>query len=56
MSRHERVLLEGPAGTIEVFVEAPEAPAAVALLDLASRVAAQVSIQNTRVLRVVQSD
>jgi ATP-binding protein involved in chromosome partitioning len=34
---------------------APDAPAAVAFLDLASRVAAQVSIQNTRVLEVIQT-
>jgi ATP-binding protein involved in chromosome partitioning len=39
-----------------IVVEAPEAPAAVALLDVASRVAAQISIQNTRVLRVIQSE
>ena len=31
------------------------APAAKAFLDLASRVAAQVSIQNARVLRVIQT-
>jgi hypothetical protein len=34
---------------------APDAPAARAFLDLASRVAAQVSIQNMRVLRVIQT-
>ena len=34
---------------------APDAPAAKAFLDLSSRVAAQVSIQNTRVLKVVQT-
>jgi ATP-binding protein involved in chromosome partitioning len=34
---------------------APDAPAAKAFLDLSSRVAAQVSIQNTRVLKVVQA-
>jgi ATP-binding protein involved in chromosome partitioning len=34
---------------------APEAPAAEAFVTLSSRVAAQVSIQNTRVLRVVQT-
>ncbi len=33
---------------------APDAPAAKAFLDLSSRVAAQISIQNTRVLKVVQ--
>lgn len=32
MSRHERVLLDGPAGKVEVFVEAPEAPRGVALV------------------------
>jgi ATP-binding protein involved in chromosome partitioning len=39
-----------------IVVEAPEAPAAMALLAVASQVAAQVSIQNTRVLRVIESD
>lgn len=34
---------------------APDAPAAQALVALSSRVAAQVSIQNTRVLKVVQA-
>jgi len=34
---------------------APDAPAAKAFLDLSSRVAAQISIQNTRVLKVVQA-
>jgi ATP-binding protein involved in chromosome partitioning len=34
---------------------APDAPAAQALVELSSRVAAQVSIQNTRVLKVVQA-
>ncbi|MCG6920261.1 MAG: Mrp/NBP35 family ATP-binding protein [Acidobacteria bacterium] len=34
---------------------APDAPAAKAFLDLSSRVAAQVSIQNTRVLKVVET-
>jgi ATP-binding protein involved in chromosome partitioning len=38
-----------------IVSQAPEAPAARAFLDLASRVAAQVSIQNTRVLRVIQT-
>jgi ATP-binding protein involved in chromosome partitioning len=33
----------------------PDAPAAKAFLELSSRVAAQVSIQNTRVLKVVQT-
>ncbi len=32
MSRHERVLLDGPAGKIEVFVEAPETARGVALI------------------------
>ena len=35
--------------------ESPEAPAAQAFLDLAGRVAAQVSVQNARVLRVIQT-
>jgi hypothetical protein len=35
--------------------ESPEAPAAKAFLDLASRVAAQISIHNARVLRVIQT-
>jgi ATP-binding protein involved in chromosome partitioning len=35
---------------------APDAPAAQALLSLSSRVAAQVSIQNTRVLKVVTTE
>jgi ATP-binding protein involved in chromosome partitioning len=38
-----------------IVVQAPDAPAGQAFLDLASRVAAQVSIQNTRVLRVIQT-
>jgi ATP-binding protein involved in chromosome partitioning len=38
-----------------IVAEAPDAPAAKAFLDLASRVAAQVSIQNARVLRVIQT-
>jgi ATP-binding protein involved in chromosome partitioning len=38
-----------------IVSESPEAPAAKAFLDLASRVAAQVSIQNARVLRVIQT-
>jgi hypothetical protein len=32
MSRHERILLDGPAGIIEVFVEAPPAPTGVSLI------------------------
>jgi ATP-binding protein involved in chromosome partitioning len=38
-----------------IVAEAPDAPAAKAFADLASRVAAQVSIQNARVLRVIQT-
>jgi ATP-binding protein involved in chromosome partitioning len=38
-----------------IVTAAPDAPAAQAFLDLASRVAAQVSIQNMRVLRVIQT-
>jgi ATP-binding protein involved in chromosome partitioning len=38
-----------------IVQSAPEAPAALAFLDLASRVAAQVSIQNMKVLRVIQT-
>jgi len=38
-----------------IVCEAPDAPAAKAFLDLASRVAAQVSIQNARVLRVIET-
>jgi ATP-binding protein involved in chromosome partitioning len=38
-----------------IVVEAPEAPAAAAFSDVAGRVAAQISIQNMRVLRVVQT-
>ena len=32
MSRHEHVLLDGPAGKLEVFVEAHEAPTGIALI------------------------
>ena len=32
MSKHERVLLDGPAGTVEVFVEPHEAPTGIALI------------------------
>lgn len=32
MSRHERILLEGPAGALEVFVEAQDAPTGIALI------------------------
>jgi ATP-binding protein involved in chromosome partitioning len=38
-----------------IVAETPDAPAAKAFLDLASRVAAQVSVQNARVLRVIQT-
>jgi ATP-binding protein involved in chromosome partitioning len=38
-----------------IVATAPEAPAAQAFLDVAGRVAAQISIQNMRVLRVVQT-
>jgi ATP-binding protein involved in chromosome partitioning len=38
-----------------IVASAPEAPAAQALQDVAGKVAAQVSIQNMRVLRVVQT-
>ncbi len=38
-----------------IVAAAPDAPAAQALLDLAGRVAAQISIQNTRTLRVIQT-
>jgi ATP-binding protein involved in chromosome partitioning len=38
-----------------IVATAPEAPAAQALQDVAGKVAAQVSIQNMRVLRVVQT-
>jgi ATP-binding protein involved in chromosome partitioning len=38
-----------------IVAAAPDAPAALAFLDLASRVAAQVSIQNMRVLKVIQT-
>ncbi|MFN8093499.1 MAG: Mrp/NBP35 family ATP-binding protein [Vicinamibacteria bacterium] len=38
-----------------IVAEAPDAPAAQAFQSLASRVAAQVSIQNARVLRVIQT-
>ena len=32
MSRHERVLVEGPDGKIEVFVEGHESPQGIALI------------------------
>jgi ATP-binding protein involved in chromosome partitioning len=49
-----RVRVGGDEGR-PIVVEAPEAPAAQAFLDLAGKVAAQVSIQNMRVLRVIQT-
>ncbi len=49
-----RVRSGGDEGRPIVAAE-PDAPAAQALLDVASRVAAQISIQNTRVLKVVQT-
>ena len=39
-----------------IVAASPDAPAAQAILDLASRVAAQVSIQNRRVLEVTRTD
>jgi ATP-binding protein involved in chromosome partitioning len=38
-----------------IAIAAPDAPAAQALSEIAGKVAAQISIQNTRVLRVVQT-
>jgi ATP-binding protein involved in chromosome partitioning len=38
-----------------IVLEAPDAPAAIALAEIASRIAAQISIQNMRVLRVIQT-
>jgi ATP-binding protein involved in chromosome partitioning len=38
-----------------IVVAAPDSPAAQAFIDVAGRVAAQVSIQNMRVLRVIQT-
>jgi ATP-binding protein involved in chromosome partitioning len=49
-----RVRSGGDEGRPIVDAE-PDAPAAKAFLDLSSRVAAQISIQNTRVLKVVQA-
>jgi ATP-binding protein involved in chromosome partitioning len=49
-----RVRAGGDEGS-PIVAAAPEAPAAQAFLDLASRVAAQVSIQNARVLKVIQT-
>ena len=49
-----RVRSGGDEG-LPIVSAAPDAPAAQAFLAVASQVAAQVSIQNTRVLRVVQT-
>jgi ATP-binding protein involved in chromosome partitioning len=49
-----RVRSGGDEGRPIVDAE-PDAPAAKAFLDVSSRVAAQISIQNTRVLKVVQT-
>jgi ATP-binding protein involved in chromosome partitioning len=49
-----RVRVGGDEGQ-PIVAAAPDAPAALAFLDLASRVAAQVSIQNMRVLKVIQT-
>jgi ATP-binding protein involved in chromosome partitioning len=49
-----RVRSGGDEG-LPIVSAAPDAPAAKAFLDLASRVAAQVSVQNLRVLRVIQT-
>jgi ATP-binding protein involved in chromosome partitioning len=49
-----RVRAGGDEGS-PIVAAAPDAPAAQAFLDLASRVAAQVSIQNARVLKVIQT-
>ena len=38
-----------------IVIAAPDSPAAQAFIDLAGRVAAQVSIQNMRVLKVIQT-
>ena len=38
-----------------IVVEAPDAPASLAFSDIAGKVAAQVSIQNMRVLKVIQT-
>jgi ATP-binding protein involved in chromosome partitioning len=49
-----RVRQGGDEGT-PITAVAPEAPAAKAFVELAGKVAAQVSIQNMRVLRVIQT-
>jgi ATP-binding protein involved in chromosome partitioning len=38
-----------------IVVEAPESPAALAFAQVAGKVAAQISIQAMRVLRVIQT-
>jgi ATP-binding protein involved in chromosome partitioning len=49
-----RVRAGGDEGQPIVAI-APEAPAAQAFLGVASQVAAQISIQNMRVLRIIQT-
>jgi ATP-binding protein involved in chromosome partitioning len=49
-----RVRTGGDEGT-PIVIAAPDAPAAKAFTDLAGRVAAQVSIQAMRVLKVIQT-
>ena len=49
-----RVRSGGDEG-LPIVAAAPDAPAALAFASVASQVAAQVSIQNTRVLRVIQT-
>jgi ATP-binding protein involved in chromosome partitioning len=50
-----RVRSGGDSGD-PIVAAAPEAPAAVAFAEIAGKVAAQISIQALRVLRVVQTD
>ncbi len=49
-----RVRVGGDSGQ-PILVAAPDAPAAKAFREVASRVAAQISIQNMKVLRVIQT-
>jgi ATP-binding protein involved in chromosome partitioning len=49
-----RVRTGGDEGA-PIVISAPEAPAAQALAEVAGKVAAQISIQNMRVLRVIQT-
>jgi ATP-binding protein involved in chromosome partitioning len=49
-----RVRSGGDEGT-PIVMAAPEAPAALAFTEVAKRVAAQISIQNMKVLRVIQT-